>query len=542
MTPLSSSIIGAMSATIATTDLELDREGSSMLNVVRVGAVFVVSAIVALSPGVARVAGAADGQMTWAFHVTIASRWLDPGDAESAITPFMVLYALHDALVKPMPAGQMTPSLAEAWTVSPDGKTYDFVLRNGAKFHNGDPVTADDVKFSFERYKGGGAKLLKDKVKEVQVLDPRRVRFLLKDAWPDFMTFYGTTATAAAWVVPKKYVEKVGDDGFSKAPIGAGPYRFVALTPGIEMVLEAFDGYWRKAPSVKRLVFKSVPDETTRAAALKRGEVDIAYFLNGPVAEDVRRTPGLKLSAARTNAVFFLDFVDQWDPKSPWHDRRVRLAASLAVDRKAINEAESLGFSGLTGNIVPRHMEFALPIDPHPYDPKRAKQLLVEAGYPNGFDGGEISPNPPYFTMAEAIATNLGAVGIRVRLRTMERAAWLTAWREKKLHGIVVGAQGAGGNAATRIEGLATKGGMFAYGVLPEVEDLFQRQARELDRRKREEMLHQIQKILFDRVVFAPIWENGFIRGVGPRVQEGGLELIRAFPYSAPLEDVRLKP
>src|SRR5206468_12731893 len=105
---------------------------------------------------------------------------------------------------------------------------------------------------------------------------------------------------------------------------------------------------------VKRIVFKSVPDETTRAAALKRGEVDIAYFLNGPVAEDVRRTPGLKLTAQRTNAVFFLDFVDQWDPKSPWHDRRVRLAASLAVDRKAINEAESPGFSGLAGHIVPR--------------------------------------------------------------------------------------------------------------------------------------------------------------------------------------------
>ena len=187
-------------------------------------------------------------------------------------------------------------------------------------------------------------------------------------------------------------------------------------------------------------------------------------------------------------------------------------------------------------------MEFALPIDPHPYDPKRAKRLLVEAGYPNGFDGGDISPNPPYFTLAEAIGGNLGAVGIRVRLRTMERAAWLTAWREKKLKGVVLAAQGAGGNAATRIEGLATKGGMFAYGVLPEVEDLFQRQARELDRRKREELLHQIQKILFERVVFAPIWENGFIRGVGPRVQEGSLELIPAFPYSAPMEDVRLKP
>src|SRR5262249_58786775 len=159
------------------------------------------------------------------------------------------------------------------------------------------------------------------------------------------------------------------DEGFAKAPVGAGPYRFVSMTPGIDLTLEAFDSYWRKPPSVKRLVLKSIPDETTRAAALKRGEVDIAYFLNGPIAEDVRRTPGLKLTAVRTNTVFFLDFVDQWDPKSPWHDRRVRQAASLAIDRKAINDAEALGFSGLTGNIAPRHMEFSLPIEPDPYDP-----------------------------------------------------------------------------------------------------------------------------------------------------------------------------
>ena len=504
-------------------------------------AVFLLSGSIASgAASLARAAGP-DGQMTLAVHVTLAPRWLDPGETESAITPFMVLYFLHDALAKPMPAGQTTPSLAESWTASPDGATYEFLLRKGAKFHDGEPVTAEDVKFSFERYKGGGAKLLKDHVRDVQVVDARRVRFRLKEPWPDFMTFYGTTATGAGWIVPKKYVEKVGDDGFKKAPIGAGPYRLTSFTPGIEMTLEAFEGYWRKVPSVKRLVFKSMPDETTRAAALKRGEVDIAYFLNGPIAEDVRRTPGLKLSATKTNAVFFLDFVDQWEPKSPWHDRRVRLAASLAVDRNAINEAESLGFSGLTANIVPRHMEFALPLEPHPYDPKQAKRLLAEAGLPNGFDGGDITPNPPYFSMAEAVSSNLAAVGIRTRVRTMERAAFLTAWREKKLRGIVLGAQGAGGNAATRIEAMATKSGMYAYGVLPEVEDLFERQARELDRKKREEMLHQIQRILYDKVVFAPIWENGFIRGVGPRVEESALTLIPAFPYSAPAEDLRLK-
>jgi peptide/nickel transport system substrate-binding protein len=486
-------------------------------------------------------AAAPEGQMTFAAHVTLAPRWLDPAETESAISPFLLLYAIHDALVKPMPAGVTTPSLAESWTVSKDGVTYDFLLRNGVKFHNGDPVTADDVKFSFERYKGGAAKLLKGRVREVRVVDPRRVRFVLKEPWPDFLTFYGTTATGAGWVVPRKYVEKVGDEGFKKAPIGAGPYRFVSMTPGIELVLEAFDGYWRKTPAVKRVVIKSVPDETTRAAALKRGEVDVAYFLNGPIAEEVRRTPGLRLTAVRTNTVFFLDFVDQWDPKSPWHDRRVRLAASLAIDRKSINEAEALGFSGLTGNIVPRHMEFALPIDPHPYDPKRAKQLLAEAGYANGFDAGELTPNPPYFGMAEAIASNFAAVGIRIRVRTLERAAFLTAWGDKKLRGVVLGAQGAGGNAATRIEGVATRTGTYAYGVLPEVEDLFARQARELDRKKREEMLHQIQRILHEQVVFAPVWENGFIRGVAARAEEPALTLIPAFPYAAPFEELRLK-
>src|SRR5204862_5514515 len=138
-----------------------------------------------------------------------------------------------------------------------------------------------------------------EKVREVQIVDPGRVRFHLKEPWPDFMTFYGTSATGAAWVVPKRYVEKVGEDGFKKAPIGAGPYRFVSSSPGVELVLEAFDGYWRKTPSVKRLVMRSMPDETTRAAALKAGDVDIIYYVSGPTAVEVKRTPGLRLAAAR---------------------------------------------------------------------------------------------------------------------------------------------------------------------------------------------------------------------------------------------------
>jgi peptide/nickel transport system substrate-binding protein len=480
--------------------------------------------------------------MTWAVHFTLAPRWLDPAESEGTITPFLTLYAVHDALLKPMPAGAATPCLAESWSLSPDGLVYSFVLRNGVKFHNGDLLTAEDVKFSFERYRGANAQLLKDKVKEIRILDPRRIQFRLKEPWPDFITYYGTTATSAGWIVPKKYVERVGEEGFKKAPIGAGPYRVVSVNPGIEIVLEAFEGYWRTVPHVKRLIFRSLPDETTRAAALKRGDVDVAYFLNGAIAEDTRRTPGLRLMAVRSNAVFFLDFRDQWEAGSPWRDQRVRQAASLAIDRTALNAAEQLGFAGLTGNIVPRSMEFALPIDPDPYDPARAKRLLAEAGHPQGFDGGEFTIAPPYEGAGEAIANYLVSAGIRVKIRTMERAAFFSAWREGKLKGVVFGGLGPSGNAASRIQLLAVKGGAYTAGVVPEVQDLFERQTRELDRRKREELLHQIQRLLHDRSIFAPIWENGFIRGVGPRVAEPALALIPFHPYSAPYEDVRLKP
>ncbi len=486
-------------------------------------------------------AAAPEGTLTWGLHVTLAARWLDPSDTEAFINPFMVLYAIHDALVKPMPAGDNTPSLAESWTVSKDGLTYEFVLRKNAKFHNGDPVTAEDVKFSFDRYKGAAAKLLKDKVREVQIVDAGHVRFHLKEPWPDFMTFYGTSATGAAWIVPKKYVEKVGEDGFKKAPVGAGPYKFVSFNPGVELVMEAFEGYWRKAPSVKRLVFRSMPDETTRAAALKAGEVDIVYLLSGPTAEEVRKTSGLRLAAAKPPGVVFLDLPEQWDPKSPWADRRVRLAASHALDRNALNQAETLGLSRPTGALIPRVLDFARPYDPPAYDPAQAKKLLTEAGYPNGFDAGDLTPFPPYFSLAEAVGGYLQAVGIRTRVRTMERATFLAAWRDKKIKGVIMGLGAPAGNAATRIEVYVTKNGIYSSGVVPEIEDLYQRQARELDRKKREALLYQIQQIMHDRVMFVPIYELAFLWGVGPRVEEACVDHIKGFSYSAPYEDLKLK-
>ena len=479
-----------------------------------------------------------EGEMRWALYVTLSSAWVDPAEVVGVLTPFWVMYALHDALVKPMPGNHLTPSLAESWTVSADQTAYEFKLREGVKFHNGDPFTAEDVKFSFGRAK---AKLLHEKVKEVVIVDPYRVRFVLHEPWPDFMMFYGTVASGAGWIVPKKYLESVGPDGFRKQPIGLGPYKFVSSTPGVELVMEAYEGYWRKMPSVKRLVYKSVPEATTRLAMLKRGEVDLAYLLDAPMAEEVKRDPNLKLVFSGGIATYYLDFLDMWDPKSPWADRRVRLAANYAIDRKGLSEAETLGASPLTGSIVPRTFDFALPLEPYPYDPAKAKQLLAEAGYPNGFDAGDLHPWPPYFSAGETIANDLQAVGIKTRVRTMERAAFYSALGSKKLKGLCMCLNALYGNAASRMSEMVPSDGAYAYGGYPDVDALYKEQARETDRAKREALLHQIQRLLHERVRFAPIFEYIWPSAVGPRVADPALMKIDPWPWSAPLEDVRLK-
>jgi peptide/nickel transport system substrate-binding protein len=484
---------------------------------------------------------APEGQMSWALHFSLAPTLFEPAETPGVVSPFMILYALHDALVKPMPGKPMAPSLAESWTVSPDGLVYEFVLRKGVRFHNGEPVTAEDVKFSFERYRGISAKILKDRVAAVETPDAGRVRFRLKLPWADFMTFYATPATGANWIVPKKYVERVGEDGFKKAPVGAGPYRFVSSTPGVELVLEAVDGYWRKTPSVKRLVFKSVPDASTRLAMLKRGDADVAYVLSGELGDEVRRTPGLTLRPTPFTSTHWVLFADQWDTASPWHDRRVRLAATLAVDRQAINQAESLGFSKITGSIIPASFEFYWQPPAHPFDPARAKQLLAEAGYPRGFDAGDFWCDTSVCGYAEAVLNYLQAAGIRAKLRPMERAAFLSAFREKKLKNLVFTISGIFGNAATRIEAFAASGGVYTYGAYPDLDGLFREQANELDPKKREAILHRVQQLIHDKVMFLPIWQLSVLTGYGPRVAESGLGLITDYPWSAPYEDVKLK-
>jgi peptide/nickel transport system substrate-binding protein len=197
-----------------------------------------------LSPATPALAAdpAPSGQVTWAVHFTLAPRWLDPAENEGTITPFLTLYAVHDALLKPMPSGAATPCLAESWSLSPDGLVYEFLLRSGVKFHNGETMTAEDVKFSFERYRGQRA-ALPGQAEGGPRPRPAAHQFT-QGPWPDFITFYGTTATSAGWVVPKNTWRRSARTAQRRR---SGPaYRVVSVAEDRD-VLEAFEGYWRRS-------------------------------------------------------------------------------------------------------------------------------------------------------------------------------------------------------------------------------------------------------------------------------------------------------
>ena len=244
----------------------------------------VTALVVALVGGAsaAAVAASADGsakvvpkgKMTLAWHVGIATRWLDPQEHDGTATPDNFTTAIHDALIK----NQGTvlydhPALAERYEFAQDATSATFWLRKGVKFHNGEPVTPEDVKFTYENYRGAKADVLKGMTERVEIIDDRTVRFVFKGPFLDFPLIFGTAnVSGAGWVVPAKYYQQVGPDAFKQKPIGAGPYKLVRQEPGSKLELEAFEDYYRPV-HVKQFTIVSVPEGATRVAMLERGEV-----------------------------------------------------------------------------------------------------------------------------------------------------------------------------------------------------------------------------------------------------------------------------
>jgi peptide/nickel transport system substrate-binding protein len=295
-------------------------------------------------------------------------------------------------------------------------------------------------------------------------------------------------------------------------------------------------------PSVKRLVMKVIPDEATRLAALTRGEIDIAYSIRGELAEDVQKTPGLSLKPVVLQAPNWLYFPEQWDPKSPWHDLRVRQAVNLAIDREGMNKALFLGYCKTTDSIIPYTFTDYWQPPAAVYDPAQAKKLMAAAGFAGGFDAGLLYCDSSYANMAEISLNNLAEIGIRAKLQPIERAGFFAGYSNKKYaRGIIQGASAAFGNAATRLASFVVKDGAFVYGSYPDIDELYPQQADEMDPKKRTVILTKMQQLVYDKAIYAPIWQLGFINAVGPRVGESSFGQIPGFAYTAPFEDLTIK-
>src|SRR5438128_11200491 len=302
----------------------------------------------------------AKGKIILAWHAGLASRWLDPQEHDGTATPDNFLTAIHDALIKNQGTELYNhPALAEHFAVAADSRSATFTLRRGIRFHNGEPVTPQDVKFSYENYRGAKADVFKKKTERVEIINDRTIRFLFKEPFLDFAILFGTANVAGpGWVVPEKYYKHVGADAFKQKPIGAGPYRLVRHEPGVKIEVEAFDGCYRPV-NVEQLLMASVPEAATRVAMLERGEADIIYFVPGELINKVRRLPGVMLAPVLSGS-WWLEFPGFQDPKNPFRDKRVREAVSLAVDRRAMNQAESGGLGKPTGNWINNDVQYAI--------------------------------------------------------------------------------------------------------------------------------------------------------------------------------------
>jgi peptide/nickel transport system substrate-binding protein len=490
------------------------------------------------------------GKLTVGQHFALDPGWLDPLEHIYALTQQTYDYLVHDALIKPMPQGEVTYSLAEHAEMTADFRKAAFRLRPGLKFHDGQPLTTADVKWTYENYKGSHAKIFREKLEQIQIVDDRTIVFQFKEPFLEFIELYNGGVSGIGWVIPKHYYEKVGREAFKARPIGAGPYKFVSQQAGVQMEFEAWEEYWRRTPATKTIVVKGIRDNAARLAAMQTGELDLAFGMTGKVFSQVMADKNLRWVPNFTGP-WWLMFPGYSEPDSPFHDKRVRQAVSLAINREFLVRQETDGVGKVWGNWISPENRDALKGDgkdlPVPeFNVEKAKQLLVQAGFPNGFEFEWFVPFVPYFDMGERIITDLRAVGIRGKLQSLEGPAF----RAK----IGQGRKGFPGNRTIvqnidpRPGGAKANVGIYAVCASPssqvcepQIEKLWARHQATTDLEERDRLIKSVQRILIEEYYFVPVYWNPFVHAVGSKVLPEGKGFERYWdtlhaPYPWPWE------
>jgi peptide/nickel transport system substrate-binding protein len=416
----------------------------------------------------------------------------------------------------------LLPSVAKSWKIAPDWSHIDIDIKEGIKFHNGDSLTAEDVKFSFEmimnkKYRHVLANDYIKQIKNVQVLSPYKVRFNLNKPAPDLWKRFWWSGP----IMPKKYREKVGDEEFAKHPIGSGPFKWADYKQDQYFQVEALKEHHRKAPEIKSLKVVYVPEHATRLAMLQAGEVDIAELI-GPQIPVVKNDPKLKYFEVKYvygNTFNFLDLAFPNEP-SPFKDIRVRKAVSLAIDRQTICKKVFFEGNEPWGEVLnPYNLGFDPSVKPDPYDPEKAKALLAEAGYPKGF-ATTFNTTPQEKFMAEPIQANLAEVGIKADIKIFEGGSWYDAHVGKKLRGLQIRNSwyDAEPHPGADIQNGFSSDYVWVYVNLPEVDKAIKDSMYATTDKEAADWGRKLSKLIRESYKRPPLWEHNASYGLSPKI------------------------
>jgi peptide/nickel transport system substrate-binding protein len=430
---------------------------------------------------------------------------------------------VFDSLVTKDEKGTFKPALAESWQIAPDWSYVDFNLRKGVKFHNGDPFSADDVVFSFERAMREDLRFTWRSefmrcIDRLEKLNDYQVRIHLKTPYPAIFDrcfeYFG--------IVPKKYIEKVGDEGFAKKPIGAGPFKVIKFERDVYLEVEAVENHYRQTPLTKHIKYMWVPESSTRLAMLKTGEADF-IMLRPPQIPIVQRDQDLKIQWSKHTFLQTLCFFDLSHPEdSPFKDIRIRKATSLAIDRAGITKALSNGAEEPWGSfLAPYHLGYDPSIKADPYDPAKAKQLLVDAGYPNGFDT-VLTTHPNMKPNFEAIAQELGKVGIRCKLNIPEAGTYSKTFVASGFRGIGYGSGPwwvGRGHPAVALDSHTT--GSWSHNLaIPEIKEAMRRLETAVGDENIAKQARALDDLLIKSKRRIPLWSTNIGYALGPKVAD----------------------
>jgi peptide/nickel transport system substrate-binding protein len=459
----------------------------------------------------------ASDQVTIAVGADIST--LDP-HLEST-TNFSQLLQSYENLIEIDANLKVQPALATSWEMA-DDTTWLFHLRENVKFHNGETMTAEDVAWNLNRILASDATSGPRKsyvvwLESAEVVDELTVQL-------NTLAPYSSVVVAnyIPIMIPKAYFEEVGPDGFVEAPVGTGPYKIDEWKVNESLTLTAFDDYWGGPPPIPNATFRIIPEESTRVNEIQTGGVDIVLNLSPYRVTDLDGNADIEISSKPSVLNFYLGFNTTADP---FQDVKVREAIAHAIDVPLMVETLLAGYGQVANSLVhSTSFGWMESLEPFAYDPDLAKQLLSEAGFPDGFSAtfyGGPDLWPVTDETGQAISGFLADVGIDAPFELLDWGDYFDRYRNSELDGLFLwGNSSPGLEASTHLtlNFLSPPVGRGLYWSSPETDELIVAANEELDPDARQELYFQIQQILHDQVAAAPLWNYEEVAAVGPRI------------------------